>query len=496
MANYLDLNGTTDVVNRIKAKLNEKASNDNVQVVVDELALKADKEEIKTYSGIQLIEAKANECIVLNEFVPLMDSYWETGNGAKYFITSFNPKGNACIDGQTILLKVSELPNYDNDEKIALYSYYKENLFNMDYKATVYISYSTKEQMIYLFVGDISMPLKESGFNVGTLTDVGGRSVNLRAISSSSYAQPFDHATNDYIMLQLSGTELQYCTWVLESAYRPKTGLDNETATIGGTSYDTTKNKISGRTYAIKGSTYRDYDFADNEFLSFTDKGVKKNKFIGTVNGEKLCNTYTANIKTAPKNYKYAEFATTSNSVVINPTQETTGETIPYVDQMVSQKSYRRFAHSTDDYYTFDKNSSMMGWVYTLMERDTAKSVSFTADVDTDDNFIISGYTDTGMFSTLGINFYDVTTNEQITFADGVKFSDIYFKVETQDVYLAVDNYNGINLTKHGKTYENGVYQNINGTISKIASTDDVYTKTEIDEKIGDINNALTTIIG
>lgn len=50
MANYLDLNGTTDVVGRIKAKLNEKASNDDVQLVVDELALKANKEDVKYYT--------------------------------------------------------------------------------------------------------------------------------------------------------------------------------------------------------------------------------------------------------------------------------------------------------------------------------------------------------------------------------------------------------------------------------------------------------------
>lgn len=47
MANYLDLNGTTDVVGRLKGSINEKASNDDVQLIVDELALKADKTEVE-----------------------------------------------------------------------------------------------------------------------------------------------------------------------------------------------------------------------------------------------------------------------------------------------------------------------------------------------------------------------------------------------------------------------------------------------------------------
>lgn len=52
MANYLDLNGTTDIVGRIKSLLNQKASNDDVQVVVYELALKADASNTYTKTEI------------------------------------------------------------------------------------------------------------------------------------------------------------------------------------------------------------------------------------------------------------------------------------------------------------------------------------------------------------------------------------------------------------------------------------------------------------
>lgn len=52
MANYLDLNGTTDIVGRVKSLLNQKASNDDVQFVVDELALKADASNTYTKTEI------------------------------------------------------------------------------------------------------------------------------------------------------------------------------------------------------------------------------------------------------------------------------------------------------------------------------------------------------------------------------------------------------------------------------------------------------------
>ena len=51
MANYLDLNGTTDVVGRLKAKIAEKASNDDVQLIVDEVTLKADISKIGKING-------------------------------------------------------------------------------------------------------------------------------------------------------------------------------------------------------------------------------------------------------------------------------------------------------------------------------------------------------------------------------------------------------------------------------------------------------------
>lgn len=52
MANYLDLNGTTDIVGRIKSLLNQKASNDDVQFVVDELEYKVDVENVYTKEEI------------------------------------------------------------------------------------------------------------------------------------------------------------------------------------------------------------------------------------------------------------------------------------------------------------------------------------------------------------------------------------------------------------------------------------------------------------
>jgi hypothetical protein len=52
MATYLDLNGTTDIVGRVKSLLNQKASNDDVQVVVGELALKANASDTYTKTEI------------------------------------------------------------------------------------------------------------------------------------------------------------------------------------------------------------------------------------------------------------------------------------------------------------------------------------------------------------------------------------------------------------------------------------------------------------
>lgn len=56
MANYLDLNGTTDVVGRLKAKIAEKASNDDVQVIVDEVTLKADISKIGKINGQEIYD--------------------------------------------------------------------------------------------------------------------------------------------------------------------------------------------------------------------------------------------------------------------------------------------------------------------------------------------------------------------------------------------------------------------------------------------------------
>lgn len=66
MANYLDLNGTTDVVNRLKGRINEKASNEDVQLIVDELALKANKSEIKVYENKHPSEVTDENAIILN----------------------------------------------------------------------------------------------------------------------------------------------------------------------------------------------------------------------------------------------------------------------------------------------------------------------------------------------------------------------------------------------------------------------------------------------
>lgn len=56
MANYLDLNGTTDVVGRLKAKIAEKASNDDVQIIVDEVTLKADISKIGKINGQEIYD--------------------------------------------------------------------------------------------------------------------------------------------------------------------------------------------------------------------------------------------------------------------------------------------------------------------------------------------------------------------------------------------------------------------------------------------------------
>lgn len=75
MANYLDLNGTTDVVNRLKGRINEKASNEDVQLIVDELALKADKADIKVYESKHPSEVTDENAIILNVVGSSYDLY-------------------------------------------------------------------------------------------------------------------------------------------------------------------------------------------------------------------------------------------------------------------------------------------------------------------------------------------------------------------------------------------------------------------------------------
>lgn len=88
MANYLDLDGTTDVVGRIKAKLNDKASNDDVQVIVDELALKADIEKIGKING---------QAIYDNGDITISDGH-------------FKYNSNSVDDSNGIVVNPSEIP--------------------------------------------------------------------------------------------------------------------------------------------------------------------------------------------------------------------------------------------------------------------------------------------------------------------------------------------------------------------------------------------------
>lgn len=90
MANYLDLDGTTDVVGRIKAKLNDKASNDDVQVIVDELTLKADIEKIGKING---------QAIYDNGDITISDGHF------KYSDTTVD-------DNNGIVVNPSEIPNW------------------------------------------------------------------------------------------------------------------------------------------------------------------------------------------------------------------------------------------------------------------------------------------------------------------------------------------------------------------------------------------------
>lgn len=103
----------------------------------------------------------------------------------------------------------------------------------------------------------------------------------------------------------------------------------------------------------------------------------------------------------------------------------------------------------------------------------------------------------------LFIKFYTTefggTTSDISIGQGGMKTKYVYFELTksgAEDELIQSDTTLPTLYLKSTETLENGVYVDNNQNIAKIATTDDTYTKTEIDEKIGDINNALTTIIG
>lgn len=424
MANYLDLNGTTDVVGRIKAKLNEKASNDDVQLVVDELALKANKEDTRYYThDVNTIDGGYG--IVVN---PTTSVETELVNWGGEYLKFFEDEEDTYI-----------LPSGTK-----LY-------FNLDEK-------------IYLTNGDWYINNKSNDKKIGFGVD-------------TSYNFVMYNIQSDYIKVYSDGVEITE----INKNYDVDTisfEFVDESLVYYNQSFGS--RPTMWMLYYTEGGRYNKGVYVDdnNTLAKIATKSDIPNAYSKTETDTKLTNLQNDIYNNvAPNNFNYSS-SIKGNAIILNPTSNT--------KTMIFQPSTLTSVSVGD--------GVKISFTYSLSYMQTYKFA------DANGNYFqfkngdtITDYTTSGLtMEDLSIITYK-PNGEQVTFGEGLDFNKCTYVLQKSSSF-AITNISSKTDETYvtvNTAYDNGLYERQDyGNLVKIPTMED------IDEKIGDINNALETIIG
>lgn len=425
MANYLDLNGTTDVVGRIKAKLNEKASNDDVQLVVDELALKANKEDIKYYThDVNTIDGGYG--IVVNPPTSIETEAVDWGSGEtltffedeqyQYNLPSgtklyFNLNKKEFLTGGNWYIK-----NNSNNERIA---------FGVD-SSYNFMIYEINSDYIKVYSEENEITEINKNYDVNT--------IHFEFVDETLvyYTEAFGSRPTMWMLYYTDGDRYSKGVYV----------DDNNTLTKIATKSDIPNAYSKGET--------------DTKLTNLQDE-IYEN--------------------VAPKNFNYLS-STEEDAIILNPSSTT--KTMIFQPSTLTSVAVGdgvklRFTYSLSYMQTY-KFADANGNYFQFKNGDT-----------------ITDYTTSGLtMEDLSIITYK-PDGTKVTFGEGLDFNKCTYVLQKSSSF-AITNIS----SKTDKTYvtvkteyDNGLYERQNsGDLVKIPTMED------IDEKIGDINNALETIIG
>lgn len=424
MANYLDLNGTTDVVGRIKAKLNEKASNDDVQLVVDELALKANKEDTKYYThDVSTIDGGYG--IVVN---PTTSNETEEFSWAGEYLTFFE------------------------DEQY---------MYNLPSGTKLYFNLDEKE-----YLTDGKWYIKNNSNNKRISFGV-----------DSSYNFMMYEINSDYVKVYSDGVEIME----INKNY----DLDNisfefvdETLVYYNDAFGS--HPTMWLLYYTEGGRYSKGVYVDdnNTLTKIATKSEIPNAYSKGETDTKLTKLQDDIYKNvAPPNFNYLSSAE-EDAIILNPTSNT--------KTMIFQPSTLTSVSVGD--------GVKLSFTYSLSYMQTYKFA------DANGNYFqfkngdtITDYTTSGLtMEDLSIITYK-PDGTQVTFGEGLDFNKCTYVLQKSSSFAITNISSRTDKTyiTVNTEYDNGLYERQGyGDLVKIPTMED------IDEKIGDINNALETIIG
>lgn len=470
MANYLDLNGTTDVVGRIKAKLNEKASNDDVQVVVDELALKANKEDIHTYTEISPFEIDDDYALIIN---PLTSSINYTDSD---YYKSINIYGKKVLNDQWVGIKEIST-DADNPTPIL--------------RAKVE-GYGTVEA--YMYLSD-SKTLTYKNKIIENPQGISSGYISWLQCNTSKISPAFQFSFEETQQQFVAGEDITFPMF-----FNPNTPAE----TLNDAKIEITYIIPEDKTFIYANPNRQFYvslkeknkveqiDMKSIDFSFYSDgheiiqkarlgSNSRSNYYINRVNGYQVLDQRSTPIQVGDENFR-ANISkgdiTTTNGLIIDPKQDMTFMAIEgmWMEYQLTDEDKTKhwfFNVAQDNYwYEFDNYAVEFkcengkwdygrGWFNGL----TIRYVADDSDTGfTDFSGLVNVDIDSVYFDFSGVTSFTVNQTPN----DTTKV--FYYK---------------------GESYDNGVYYlSTDGSLSKLA------TASDIDEKIGDINNALTTIIG
>jgi hypothetical protein len=426
MANYLDLNGTTDVVGRIKAKLNEKASNDDVQLVVDELALKANKEDIKYYThDVDTIDGGYG--IVVNPTTSTKTEAVNWGGGETLTLFEDEQYGHNLPSGTKLYFNLDEkeylteggwyIKNNSNNKRISFY-------VNSSYK--FWIDSTNDWNYVKVYSDGVQINETQKQYDVDT--------IHFEFVDESLvyYAESFGSRPTIWCMYYTEGDRYSKGVYVDDNNTLAKIATKSEIP-----------NAYSKSETDTKLTNLQDDIYQNVAPLNFSYQTYTKEDAI-VLNPNNVASTYTFSPST------------------LSTFSVGDGVTMKFTFSLSYMQSYK-FADANGNYFTF-KNG------------------------DTITNYTTSGLT----MEDLSIITYK-SDGTQVTFGDGLDFNKCTYALQKSSSFAITNTDSKTDKTtvNINTVYDNGLYERQGyGKLVKIPTMED------IDEKIGDINNALETIIG